>query len=229
MSLHYDTGWEKNVKNLTNFSETEELSPPDQIFRPRLANHIPSSDFHIPLAQGVLLSLILHHISQKSHPCGEGPSAWWELQEHSLVSAVERIRLPGWPAPVTKPTKRGSFPHTSQPKRFTLTPSSGTWPPGEALECSLPLAPHYGVSCVCSAGPQFRVIDGALHFMLITFVPGFQDAPHQLCQAVMAPLQLSEGQLCADCPEQDTKSYKVKVGRDLQDQPIQLSIQHCNP
>lgn len=99
----------------------EELSPPDQIFCPRLADHIPSSAFHIPLAQGVRLSLILHHKTQKKpHPCGEGPSAWWQLQGHSLGAAGERekaARLQLWLAPATKPAKRGSFPHTSQPKQ----------------------------------------------------------------------------------------------------------------
>lgn len=57
---------------------------------------------------------------------------------------------------------------------------------------------------------KFRIISGALQLILITFVLGFQES-HELCQAATAPLQLSEGQLCEDCPEQDTESKKSRL------------------
>lgn len=156
----YNTEWEKNVKDLTNFPGMEELSPPDHVIHLRLANHIHSASFHVPVARTVLLSLILHRIAQKSHPHGEAPLAWRERCEHNLLAALENNKAAGLqlhvlPAPVTKPPKSGSFPHNGQPRWFVLT-ALGTLPPGEASGCSLHLARYYCIFCIYGAVAQIQ-------------------------------------------------------------------------
>lgn len=141
--------WWRNCPHLT-ISSTQDSQ-----------NHIPSSDFHIPLAQGLLLSLILHHISQKSHPRGEGPSAWWELQEHNLLTALERIGLPGCSCSSDQHQwinlPKVVLSHTPGSPRFTCT-ASGAQCPGEALECSLHLVCYHCMSCVCRGVVQIQLL-----------------------------------------------------------------------
>lgn len=99
----------------------------------------------------------------------------------------------------SEPTERAFSPHTRQPKQFSLAASGRAW----GVHCIWLLT----AACPVFAGLwlKFRVITGTLQLMLMAFLPGLQES-HQLCQAVTAALQLSKGQLCADCPEQDTES-----------------------